>query len=194
MNREAAQSTLEYYHASRIPLESGLVLEHRFIKPNLRFQFQAIQGALNEPPEARATILKTLLLYDFLHNAGKSYLTFAVKETILEHVRATEFPQRISRYRAIFTLPTKEDALKFRESVRQTNDRSHLHICRIDGEAFTADLQYVSSPNPLAPMLKQVEYLMERSRLYWDGKHSDTPILECLAEPGTVTIVEPVTW
>ena len=192
MNREAAQSTPEYYHLSRIPLESGLVLESRFIKPNLEFQFQAIRGALNEPPEARATILKTLLLADFVRNSGRSDLTFPVKETILEHVRATEFPQRLSRYRAIFTAPSKEAAAMFRDLVG--GDRPHLHICRIDPEAFTADLQYVSSPNLLAPMLKQVEYLMERSRFYWDGKHSDTPILECLAEPGTVTIVAPVAW
>ena len=195
MNREAAQSTPEYYHASRVPLESGLVLEHRFIRPDLKYQFQAIQGALNEPPEARATILKTLLLSDFVQNSGKSRLTFAVKETILEHVRKTEFPQRISRYQAIFTVPTRKDAMMFRELVRrESDDRPHLHICRINGEVFTADLRYVSSPNLLDPMLKQVEYLIERSRFYWDGKHSDTPILECLAEPDTVTIVEAVTW
>jgi hypothetical protein len=189
------QPTLEYYHLSRTPLESGLVLEHRFIRPDLRYQFQAIQGALNEPPQARATILKTLLLSDFVQSSGKPHLTFAVKETILEHVRVTEFPQRISRYRAIFTVPSREDAVIFRDLLRgQGDDRPHLHICRIDGEVFTADLQYVSSPNPLAPMLKQVEYLMDRSRLYWDGKHSDTPILECLAEPGTVTVLAPVGW
>ena len=189
------QSALEYYHSSRTPLESGVILEPRFIRPDLMYQFQAIQGALNEPPQARATILKALLLSDFVQNAGKWFLTFAVKETILEHVRATEFPHRVSRYQAIFTAPTKKDAMLFREMVqREGNDRPHLHICSIDGEVFTADLQYVGSPNPLAPMLKQVEYLIERGRLYWNGKHSETPILECLAQPGTVTVTAPVTW
>jgi len=186
----------EYYHASRAPLEPGLVLEHRFIKPEFKYQFDAIQSALIEPPEARATILKALLLSDFVHGSGKSRLAFAVKETILEHVRATEFPQRISRYRAIFTAPTKEDIMMFREQVRQgaETDRPHLHICHIDGEVFTADLRHVGSANPLRPMLAQVEDLLERSRSYWGGKQSDKPVLECLAKPGTVTIVAPAAW
>ena len=128
---------------------------------------------------------------DMVQNRGRSYLAFAVKETILEHVRAEQFPERISRYKAVFTSPTKNDAQRFRET---SDDRPHLHSCILKGEFFIGDLQYVNSPNPFAPMLEQIEYVMERSRLYWDGKHSLSPILECLAQPGTTTIVASVTW
>ena len=186
--------TAEVYHVSKVPLEPNCVLDPRFIKAEFKYQFEAVDSAIGEPPEMRAAILKSMLLSDIIQNRGESILTFPVKETILERVRANEFPERLSRYKAIFTSPTKQDAERFRELVKGSDDRPHLHRCIIDGKFFTGDLQYVSSPNPFAPMLKQIEYVIERARFYWDGKHDESPILECLAEPGTVTVVAAADW
>ncbi len=182
---------VECFHASKAPLTPGTVLEPRFVRPEIFYQFQAVQSAMSEPPETRAAILKAMLLADIVQNSGQSRLKFAVKETILEHVRAKEFPERISRYVSIFLSPTKRDAELFRDLVK---DRQHLYACAVSGEPFTADLRYVGSPNPYTPMLKQIEAVLDQARRYWAGEHSEAPILECLSTPSTVTITAACDW
>ncbi len=189
-----APSMQEYYHLSRVPLARGLVLENKFINPEGLYQFHAIQSALLEPPEVGAAVLKALMLSDFIQNSGNSTLAFAVKETFLEYVRSKEFPEMVSRSRAIFVLPTKEDATMFRERHLIGDDRPYLHTCSMDGGVLTANMQYVTPANCLAPMREQVDLILDRSRRYWAGERTEAPILECLAEPGTVMIKRQVEW
>ena len=186
------ETRTEVYHASKTPLETGTVLEARFIKAQHKYQFDVVEAALNEPEYP--LILKTLLLSDISQNRGKAYLTFALKETVLERIRRREFPDRPSRYKSIFACPTKADAARFRELIRQGDDRPHLHACSLVGDFFAGDLNYVARADPFAPIKKQIDYMIERARLYWQGQKSDRPVIECLAEPGAVTVTSLVPW
>ena len=182
----------EFYHASATPLAIGTPLECRFIKEDLQFQFHAISSALKEGE----AVLKSLLLSDYWHQLGKPTLTFAFKETVLERVRASEFPDRPSRLSSVFLSPTKRDIIRFREDVRGTNDRPHLYTCRVAADAplFQADMAFVRGANPLSPIKEQMDYLVQRARLYWQGQENDDPITEVLAPPRTVEITAAEDW
>ena len=180
------------YHASATPLPIGTVLESRFIEDKLQFQFHAISSALKEGE----AVLKSLLLSDYWHQLGKPTLTFAFKETVLERIRASEFPDRPSRLASVFLSPTKHDIIRFREEVRGTNDRPHLYTCRVAADAplFQADIAFVRGPNALAPIKEQIDYLIQQARLYWEGRKSDDPITEMLAPQRTVEITAEEDW
>jgi hypothetical protein len=185
----------EYYHASATPLEPGTVLESRFISKKLKFQFDALASALKEDH----LVLKSLLLADFWHQSGKPTLAFPLKEAVLEHIRAKEFPQHPSRHHCVFLCPTRDDIVRFRETVvRQNNDRSHLYVCTVEEEAiaklFEADMSFVGSSNVLAPIRDQLGYLVDRARQYWQGRKSDNPAMEVLAPIGAVKVTARADW
>jgi len=184
----------EFYHASATPLELGTVLESRLIKKELKFQFDAIASALNEGQ----LVLKSLLLADFWHQSGNPTLGFALKETVLERIRAKEFAERPSRYSCVFLCPTKDDIVRFRETVRKSNDRPHLYLCTVEEGAlpdlFEADISFVRSANILAPIQDQVNYLVDCARRYWQGDKSDDPTMELLAPIGAVKIAGMADW
>jgi len=181
------QAVTEFYHASRTTLEIGTVLESRFVK--YLWQWETIDSALNEPDAmVRKAVLKSMLLADRERGKGElAPLAFVLKEAILERIRRAEFPDRPSRLKSIFVCPSKSDALAFQSNVQ---DRPYLYLCSVvDGTSlFEADMAYVGSANPLAPITKQLEYLIERARFYWQGHRTDEPTLEILAAVGSVKI------
>jgi len=182
----------ELFHASTSPLEPGTLLVSRFIREELQFQFHAIASALHEG----GPVLKSLLLSDYWHQFGKPTLTFAFKETILERIRASEFSDRPSRLSSVFLCPTKDDIVRFREEVRASNDRQYLYVCDAPEATalFEADIAFVRSPDPLAPIDQQIDYLVQKARLYWQGQKSDCPVMEALAPENTVRIAGMVDW
>lgn len=181
------QSTAEFYHASRTTLEIGTVLESRFIK--YLWQWETVESALDEPDAViRKAVLKSMLLADrYMGKGKKAPLVFVLKEVILERIRQAEFPDRLSRLKSIFVCPSKSDIASFQGIVR---DRPHLYLCSIADHSslFEADMAYVGIANPLAPITKQLEYLIECARFYWQGNKSNEPVLEILAPIGSVKI------
>ena len=182
----------EFFHASTTQLEPGTVLVSRFIREQLQFQFHAVASAIDEG----GPVLKSLLLSDYWHQSGKPTLTFAVKEIILERIRAKDFPERPSRLTSVFLCPTKDDVHRFREEMRADNDRPYLYLCDVpEGTPlFQADIVFVRSVNPLAPIDKQVEDLVERAESYWQGRQSGSPVMEVLAPQNTATIKTIAEW
>jgi len=89
--------------------------------------------------------------------------------------------------------PSKSDIGLFQDMVK---DRPHLYLCSVaNGSAlFEDDVTYVGSANPLAPIGKQLEYLVQCSRSYWKGHKSDKPVLEVLAPVGSVQITASADW
>jgi hypothetical protein len=90
-----------------------------------------------------------------------------------------------------------EDAERFRDRLCESGDdeRPFLYRCDVSGEiTFTADVTYVGGAPNLAPMETQIEYATLKAQLYWNGHRSDEPIIEVLAPPGSVTIIEAVNW
>ena len=187
------QSTVEFYHASTAALEIGAVLESRFVK--YLWQWETVDSALNEPEAVvRKAVLKSMLLADRYTGKGKvAPLAFVLKEAILERIRRAEFADRPSRLKSIFVCPSKSDIVSFQGMVK---NRPYLYICSIDdgSSLFEADMVYVETANPLAPITKQLEYLIERARLYWQGHKSNQPMLEVLAPISSVKITASADW
>lgn len=186
----------EYYHASKVPLDLGAALKSTFINPAAP-DFQAVDSALRE--RDKEAILKSLLLTSHIARARPTVFSgvpFALKEIMLERIRRNEFPHRPSRIHCVYVCPSRDNIVAFRELVRKDNDRPHLYLCSLSADTvvFEADMRYVESANPLAPIAEQLDYLTYRSRLYWQGQKSDQPMLELLAPAGSVEIAAIADW
>ena len=156
-----------------------------------------VRSALGEPEPRNLAVLKALLLTDiFIGEGKKQVLPFVLKEVLLEHVRAREFADRPGRLDSTFLSPSLEDAQRFREMTRQTDDRPYLYFCSVsDGvPIFRADVSYLGSVDPLALIDEQLNELRRLARAYWQGDESANPCIELLVPLGTVSITAQTDW
>lgn len=180
------------YHLSATPLAAGTVLESRFgTSPGEQRTYGLIRSALAEGP----SVLKSLLLGEALFlTMSRSegpvlYLPMHLKESVLEQVRISEFPDKPPRLGGVFLCPTLNDMDLFRKTFPE---RQYLYFCKIEGGVqVTLDLMHVATVDILLPVSDQLRQLMQRARRYWNGDHSDNPIMEIVTN-GTVTIIHSV--
>ena len=143
-------------------------------------------GQLSRRASGPSKVCCWLLLYVRLD------LRIYLKESVLEIIRACDFPDKPRRLGSVFLCPTLEDAKLYQKFM---GDRPHLYVCDMEGDSHLADLGFVQSADPLMPIRQQLDELRGRARRYWSGDKSDNPIMEiitsgrvaitrCLSEPG----------
>jgi hypothetical protein len=180
-------STLNtYYHLSANILSPGTVLESRFgVSPREQNLYAIIRSALIDGP----LVLKSILLNDAMNNKDP-FLPMYLKESILEQVRITQFPNRPPRLGGFFLCPTLDDIRKFRNTFPE---RQYVYTCKVEGGVNAIlDLTLVGRTDSLLPIADQLNSLRQRAVQYWSGNRSDHPIIEVVTN-GIVTIVEAVT-
>ena len=181
---------MRYYHASSEPLALGVVLNPPFgTKGREPEAYKIMNSALAEG----LLTVKSIMLTDALlaaYEKREENMSMVLKETILERIRASHYPDKPRRLgEAVFLCPTLEDALRFQKLV---GDRPHLYLCEVTGGTQTElDMTFVARADFLVPIKQQVDELIERAHPYWRGDKGDDPIMELLAT-GTVTVVEAV--
>ena len=171
-----------YYHLSANILSQGTILKSRFgVSPDEQHLYAIIRSALIEGP----LVLKSILLNDAINNKDP-LLPMYLKESILEQVRITQFPDRPSRLGGIFLCPTLDDIGKFRNIFPE---RQYIYTCKVEGGVKAIlDLTLVTRADNLLPIADQLDSLRQRAVQYWSGNHSDLPIMEVVTN-GKVTVL-----
>lgn len=83
-----------------------------------------------------------------LYKPNNSNLILLYRETMLEHIRATEFPDKPSRLESLFLLPSLDEARRYQQGNAQSGV---IYEVQVDANAF--DAHYGSYSFHLPPTL-----------------------------------------
>ena len=161
---------MKYYHlVTRIPMYEGQIIDFSGDGNNRLYDFWMKREArrndgadvfqvLNESDYSDAG---KLVIQDYIFNQSR-----AVRETIAELVRATEFPEKPSRLKCLYVCKTVEEAKKWKENF-QKYDRKILQMVELssDGDSFTGDAIFLPQING-----DSFEKKIAQAREYWSGK------------------------
>lgn len=99
-------------------------------------------------------------------------------EWILEYVRATKFPKKPSRFKCIFVVKSKEEALQW---AKYWNCED-FNLVEIETNIYyELDCSWFTDPQP--PIFRcptATAHIYEEAVKYWSGQRSDKPRLEIL--------------
>ena len=161
---------MKYYHlVTRIPMYEGQIIDFSGDGNNRLYDFWMKREArrndgadvfqvLNESDYSDAG---KLVIQDYVYNQSR-----AVRETITELVRATEFPEKPSRLKCLYVCKTVEEAEKWKENFLSYN-RKILQMVELssDGDSFTGDAIFLPQING-----DSFEKKIAQAREYWSGK------------------------
>lgn len=100
-------------------------------------------------------------------------------ESIFEYERRLKFPDKISRYQAIFAAETLEEATTWAEKLK-TSSKCELYEIEFDhSNAIKVDASWLAMGEYL-PSLLYTSYYAEQ---YWNGAFTKTPNFELLISP-----------
>lgn len=160
---------MKYYHlVTRIPMYEGQIIDFSNDNYNRLYDFwmkreaRRSDGAdvfqvLNENDYSDAG---KLVIQDYVFNQSR-----AVRETVTELVRATEFPEKPSRLKCLYVCKTLEEAYKWKENFQGYN-RKILQLVELssDGDSFTGDAIFLPQING-----DSFEKKIAQAREYWNG-------------------------
>lgn len=117
--------------------------------------------------------------------------TTVVIEVVFEHIRSTDFSNRLSRWQAAHLFENEADAVEFAMTYRQHQQRPYIYEISIqvtDG-VFRADQILLNeSPNYFADPLTEIDQMKDRAKKYWRGQFTRNPFLEILVPPGDTEV------
>lgn len=108
---------------------------------------------------------------------GKSDTTFLLRETVLEHIRATEFPEKPSRLHASFALPSLDAARFYKTYNHQFGVIYEVEIVDSTMPLHEGDFNLVQ-PKPGQRWMEGMERV---ARSYWRGERST--VLDSIGHP-----------
>lgn len=161
---------MKYYHlVTRIPMYEGQIIDFSDDNYNRLYDFWMKREArrndgadvfqvLNENDYSDAG---KLVIQDYVYNQSR-----AVRETVTELVRATEFPEKPSRLKCLYVCKTLEEAYKWKENFQSYN-RKILQLVELssDGVSFTGDAIFLPQING-----DSFEKKIAQAREYWSGR------------------------
>ncbi|MCQ2586123.1 MAG: DUF2441 domain-containing protein [Treponema sp.] len=172
---------MKYYHlVTRIPMKEGQIIDFTGDNNNRLYDFWMKREARREDG---ADVFKVLMEDDF-SDAGKDVIknyvfnqSRAVRETISELVRVTQFPDRPSRLKGLYVCKTLEEAKRWKANFESYN-RKVLQLVELssDGPCFTGDAALLPEVNG-----ESFEKKIEQARHYWSGElKGDGDLVETL--------------
>lgn len=164
---------MTYYHlVTRIPMYEGQIIDFSGNNHNRLYDFWMKREARREDGADVFQVLNENdysdggknLIQDYVYNQSR-----AVRETIAELVRVTDFPEKPSRLKCLYVCKTLEEAQKWKENFQSFN-RKILQLVELssDGVSFTGDAAFLPQVNG-----DSFEKKLAQAKQYWSGELKD---------------------
>lgn len=161
---------MKYYHlVTRIPMKEGQIIDFSDENHNRLYDFWMKREARRQDG---ADIFQVLEEEDF-SDAGKGVIfdyvfnqSRAVRETICEMVRLSDYPDKPSRLKCLYVCKTLEEVQKWKENFEGFN-RKVLQLVELtsDGMSFTGDASFLPEVNG-----DSFDKKKEQAKRYWSGE------------------------
>lgn len=161
---------MKYYHlVTRIPMYEGQIIDFSGDNYNRLYDFWMKREARRNDGADVFQVLNEndysdngkLVIQDYVFNQSR-----AVRETITELVRFTDFPEKPSRLKCLYVCKTMDEVCKWKENFQSFN-RKILQIVELtsDAESFTGDAIFLPQING-----DSFEKKIAQAKEYWSGK------------------------
>ncbi len=161
---------MKYYHlVTRIPMTEGQIIDFSGENNNRLYDFWMKREARRPDGADAFQVLSEADFSDAGKDIIKNYVfnqSRAVRETIAELVRVTDFPEKPSRLKCLYVCKTLEEACKWKENFEGFG-RKVLQIVELssDGPTFTGDASLLPEVNG-----ESFEKKMNQAKRYWSGE------------------------
>ena len=161
---------MKYYHlVTRIPMYEGQIIDFSNDSHNRLYDFWMKREARRTDGADVFQVLNEndysdegkRVIQDYVFNQSR-----AVRETITELVRTTDFPDKPSRLKCLYVCKTLEEAYKWKENFQGYN-RKVLQLVELSSDdiSFTGDASFLPEVNG-----DSFEKKMAQAKEYWSGK------------------------